>query len=56
MILLSMGKDPEYLTVGKTPLERVYKLPVKSDSITFNSGLLLGNTVNITATKKDFSC
>ncbi len=28
-----MGKDPEYLTVGKTPLERVVKLLSKLDSI-----------------------
>jgi len=28
-----MGKDPWYLTVGKTPLERVYKLLSKLDSI-----------------------
>jgi len=33
MILLDMGKNPEYLTVGKTPLERVHKLPAKLDSI-----------------------
>ena len=28
-----MGKDPWYLTVGKTPLERVHKLLSKLDSI-----------------------
>lgn len=28
-----MGKEPEYLTVGKTPLERVHKLLAKLDSI-----------------------
>ena len=28
-----MGKEPEYLTVGKTPLERVHKLLSKLDSI-----------------------
>ena len=28
-----MGKDPWYLTVGKTPLERVRKLLSKLDSI-----------------------
>ena len=28
-----MGKDPGYLTVGKTPLERVHKLLSKLDSI-----------------------
>ena len=28
-----MGKMPEYLTVGKTPLERVHKLLSKLDSI-----------------------
>ena len=28
-----MGKEPEYLTVGKTPLERVVKLLSKLDSI-----------------------
>jgi len=28
-----MGKEPEYLTVGKTPLERVHKLLSKIDSI-----------------------
>ena len=28
-----MGKEPEYLTVGKTPLERVIKLLSKLDSI-----------------------
>ncbi|MBU1698010.1 MAG: hypothetical protein KKD21_13385 [Proteobacteria bacterium] len=28
-----MGKDVEYLTVGKTPLERVHKLLSKFDSI-----------------------
>ena len=33
IIDLEMGKDPEYLTVGKTPLERVVKLLSKLDSI-----------------------
>ena len=33
MIDVEMGKEPEYLTVGKTPLERVYKLLSKLDSI-----------------------
>ena len=33
IIDLEMGKDPWYLTVGKTPLERVYKLLSKLDSI-----------------------
>ena len=28
-----MGKDPWYLTAGKTPLERVHKLLSKLDSI-----------------------
>jgi len=28
-----MGKEPEYLTVGKTPLERVHKLLSKLHSI-----------------------
>ncbi|WP_457553358.1 hypothetical protein, partial [Desulfobacula sp.] len=28
-----MGKEPEYLTGGKTPLERVHKLLSKIDSI-----------------------
>jgi len=28
-----MGKEPEYLTVGKTPLERVHQLLSKLDSI-----------------------
>jgi hypothetical protein len=28
-----MGKEPEYLTVGKTPLERVVKLLSKLDFI-----------------------
>jgi len=28
-----MGKVPEYLTVGKTPLERVHQLLSKLDSI-----------------------
>jgi len=31
-----MGKDPWYLTVGKTPLERVNKLLSKFDSIRRN--------------------
>ena len=30
---VEMGKEPEYLTVGKTPLERVHKLLSKLDSI-----------------------
>ncbi len=33
MILLDMGKESEYLTVGKTPLERVQKLLSKLDFI-----------------------
>ncbi len=33
IIDVEMGKDPEYLTVGKTPLERVIKLLSKLDSI-----------------------
>jgi hypothetical protein len=33
IIDVEMGKDPWYLTVGKTPLERVYKLLSKLDSI-----------------------
>jgi len=28
-----MGKEPEYLTVGKIPLERVHKMLSKLDSI-----------------------
>ena len=28
-----MGKEPQYLTAGKTPLERVHKLLSKLDSI-----------------------
>ncbi|MBU0462585.1 MAG: ParB N-terminal domain-containing protein [Proteobacteria bacterium] len=33
IIDVEMGKEPEYLTVGKTPLERVVKLLSKLDSI-----------------------
>ena len=33
IIDVEMGKDPEYLTVGKIPLERVHKLLSKLDSI-----------------------
>jgi len=33
IIDVEMGKSPEYLTVGKTPLERVHKLLSKLDSI-----------------------
>jgi ParB-like chromosome segregation protein Spo0J len=33
IIDVEMGKEPEYLTVGKTPLERVHKLLLKLDSI-----------------------
>ena len=33
IIDVEMGKDPWYLTVGKTPLERVHKLRSKLDSI-----------------------
>ena len=33
IIDVEMGKDPWYLTVGKTPLERVHKLLSKLDSI-----------------------
>ncbi|WP_299979696.1 ParB/RepB/Spo0J family partition protein [Desulfobacula sp.] len=33
IIDVEMGKEPEYLTVGKTPLERVYKLLSKLHSI-----------------------
>jgi hypothetical protein len=33
IIDVEMGKDPWYLTVGKTPLERVHKLLSKFDSI-----------------------
>ena len=33
IIDVEMGKMPEYLTVGKTPLERVHKLLSKLDSI-----------------------
>ncbi len=33
IIDVEMGKSPEYLTVGKTPLERVIKLLSKFDSI-----------------------
>ena len=33
IIGVEMGKSPEYLTVGKTPLERVVKLLSKLDSI-----------------------
>ena len=33
IIDVEMGKEPEYLTVGKTPLERVHKLLAKLDSI-----------------------
>ena len=33
IIDVKMGKEPEYLTVGKTPLEKVHKLLSKLDSI-----------------------
>jgi len=33
IIDMEMGKEPEYLTVGKTPLERVHKLRSKLHSI-----------------------
>jgi hypothetical protein len=33
LLMIEMGKEPEYLTVGKTPLERVVKLLSKLDSI-----------------------
>ncbi|MBT3176005.1 MAG: hypothetical protein HOG03_03780 [Desulfobacula sp.] len=33
IIDVGIGKEPEYLTVGKTPLERVHKLLSKLDSI-----------------------
>lgn len=33
IIDVEMGKEPEYLTVGKTPLERVHKLLSKLHSI-----------------------
>jgi hypothetical protein len=33
IIAVEMGKEPEYLTVGKTPLERVVKLLSKLHSI-----------------------
>jgi len=33
IIDVEMGKEPEYLTVGKTPVERVHKLLSKLDSI-----------------------
>jgi len=33
-----MGKDPWYLTVGKTPLERVYKLLSKLHSMRVSKG------------------
>jgi len=33
IIDVEMDKEPEYLTVGKTPLERVHKLLSKLDSI-----------------------
>ena len=33
IIDVEMGNDPGYLTVGKTPLERVHKLLSKFDSI-----------------------
>jgi len=33
IIDMEMGEDPWFLTVGKTPLERVYKLLSKLDSI-----------------------
>jgi len=33
IIDVETGKEPEYLTVGKTPLERVHKLLAKLDSI-----------------------
>jgi hypothetical protein len=33
IIDMEMSKEPEYLTVGKTPLERVVKLLSKLDSI-----------------------
>jgi len=36
IIDVEMGKDPWYLTVGKTPLERVYKLLSKLHSIGVN--------------------
>ncbi|MBT3807746.1 MAG: ParB/RepB/Spo0J family partition protein, partial [Desulfobacula sp.] len=35
---VEMGRDPEYLTVGKTPLERVHKLLSKLDSIRVSKG------------------
>jgi len=43
-----MGKDPEYLTVGKTPLERVVKLLSKLDSIRFSKdrGSMVSKEVN----------
>jgi len=33
IIDVEMGKEPDYLTIGKTPLERVHKLLTKLDSI-----------------------
>ncbi len=33
LLMIEMGKEPEYLTVGKTPLERVVKLLSKLHSI-----------------------
>ena len=38
IIDVEMGRDPEYLTVGKTPLERVHKLLSKLDSIRVSKG------------------
>ncbi|MBU0464567.1 MAG: hypothetical protein KKE12_13365 [Proteobacteria bacterium] len=39
IIDVEMGKEPECLTVGKTPLQRVYKLLSKLDSIRLSKEL-----------------
>jgi len=38
IIDVEMGKNPEYLTVGKTPIERVHKLLSKLHSIRVSKG------------------
>jgi len=44
IIDVEMGKEPEYLTVGKTPLEMVHKLLSKLHSIRVNQDR--GSTVS----------
>jgi len=48
IIDVEMSKEPEYLTVGKTPLERVHKLLSKFDSIRVskNMGSLISKATN----------